>query len=151
MFLDQTIIDIFRRSGNMTDDEFVLIMTEYSMLVMEAISIAGIDYYIEKENVQTYTPKQIEKVITKIYKNLNQDPKLLETVNEELERLNLELLDYFKRSALPGDVMYLKVYLASKINQFKGDSNNQKSLNLLKEISSTPKDIRLSSKLKLSK
>lgn len=132
MFIDDKIIDIFRRSTNLTEEQFIVIMREYSLTIMESISHAGLDYLVEKENIPTFTPTQLKEAITRVFDEIKHNKEMLKRVNDDIDRINGEMIKNFRKNAMPGDALYLKVYLATKVQEMRHKtSQKSKSLNLL--------------------
>ncbi len=131
MFVDQNILNIVARSSNMNDRERIDMMQLYSMWMLEAFVWAGAEYYITEEDTELKTSEDMVKFIDKMFEEITKEEKrnekLIEKLHQAFDEINMQFIQHFLENAPPGDALYLKVYLASNIEDWKKTKQEWKS------------------------
>jgi hypothetical protein len=112
MFLDKNIFNIVRRAGNLSDEQTEVILMQYLDLIKEVLLSAVSDQYLETTVKNLNTPDEIMDFANQM-PELVKDKATLDKIKEELDEINYDMLQMFKDSANLGDVVYLRIYLAS--------------------------------------
>lgn len=132
MFIDQNILNIVARSSRMSEKEKLDMMQLYANLVMEAFMWAGAEYYITEKDMTLNTSKDVADFLDKMFEEISKednDKALVQKLHEAFDEVNSEAIKYFVKNGPPGDVLYLKVYLASNIDDWKGTKAKRKLIN----------------------
>lgn len=124
MFFDKNLLNIVKRAGNMSEADTIEILNEYLSIVLETVAMVAIDYIGEKENIAITNPKEISEFLETLPALLEQKPDLAERIKEALFDIDLLLLKKFRDSAPPGDIVYMEVYLYSKIKELEEKIKN---------------------------
>lgn len=115
MFYDLNLTNIFKRATGIDQDALDILTNEYIRTSSSLLTDAVIDFHKEHntlpENLNTLESitKFIEQSLT------NPDPELIEYLQDKMVKFNADFVKTFCEIASPGDVMYLKVYLASSL------------------------------------
>jgi hypothetical protein len=141
MIYDENILRIIFRSarGHYPDIMMKKLMMKYINMLREAISVASTEYYLNEEDININSFNDVQKIIDKVKNDIN-DPnnvKLGKYIDDEIQRVNDEFLQFYVKTTNPGNLMYLIVYIKSKLEELKSELNNEsdkvQSLNLLKD------------------
>lgn len=128
MFIDENILKIVQRASGLKPEDAVLMIRDYTNLVLELIATVGIDYNMEKRGLVINSQSDVTKFLDKYYKELllPENKEILQKIKMEMEEIDMRLVKEFAQNANPGDVMYLKVYLASRIKEMRDNKERNK-------------------------
>lgn len=120
MFLDENVLKIVSRAYNADNTESYSLAIRYFENVLEIIALSGIEYLLNKDNDRFINnDSEFYKIIGDIFSEIEKDPKLSQTIGEEVKQLDRQILEFFMQTASLGDKLYLQVYIASTIKNLK--------------------------------
>ena len=150
MFYDPIMLKIVQRSGNMNEEDIIGMLMQYTRMILASVGYSTLDFFVDEKEMNINTPKDIIRALDKFPKVYKQDKKLMQKINNDIDRINWEFLKFFLEHASPGDSLYMRIYLLSKVQDIKNKKIESYS-ELTGEINERDKNEDEDNKPKLSK
>jgi len=119
MFIDNTILNIIFRSTGLSTERKERLYYLYLNMIREATLYIAINYYEEKGKIKLNTMSDMITFTNKFIKDSENNIELKKVINEEMDNVNSNFIKQFASYANQGDVIYLRVYLASQIQKIR--------------------------------